>query len=91
LGTEGFLSSGKELELEMNLSFLPGVEVRKTKVFFHSFCTLMAWCLSTETASNEVRDFGIHSVEALGPTTKKLILHGQDIFCIDVRSLQRGL
>jgi hypothetical protein len=30
VGTEGFLSSGKELELETNLSFLSGVEVRKT-------------------------------------------------------------
>jgi hypothetical protein len=29
VGTEGFLSSGKELELEMNLSFLSGVEVRQ--------------------------------------------------------------
>jgi len=30
MGTEGFLSSGKELELETNFSFLSGVEVRKT-------------------------------------------------------------
>jgi hypothetical protein len=30
VGTEGFLSSGKELELEINLSFLSGMEVRET-------------------------------------------------------------
>lgn len=91
MGTEGFLSSGKELEHETNLSSLSGVEVTRTKVFFHSYCTLMACSLSTGTASNEVRGFCIHNIEASGPTIRKLILHGQDFFSIDVRSSQRGL
>jgi hypothetical protein len=30
VGTESFLSSDKELELEINLSFLSGMEVRET-------------------------------------------------------------
>ena len=49
----------------------------------------MAWCLSIGTASNEVRGSGIHSVEASGPTIRKL-LHGQDFFCIDVDHLKEG-
>lgn len=43
----------------------------------------MGWCLSTGTASNEERGFGIHSVEASGSTIRKFILHGQDFFCIE--------
>jgi len=48
-------------------------------------------CLSKGTASNKVRGFYIRSVEALCPTIRKLILNGQEFFCIDVRSSQRGL
>jgi hypothetical protein len=68
---EGFFSSGKGLEHDVNHSSVSVVEVRKTSKFSSTpSVTFVVWCLCTGTASPEVRGFGISSVEASGPTTR---------------------